>query len=115
MGAVLVSIGASYDGPRGGRTHLSPGDVALLDTLDGWTVHVPGHPDEVADAAAGRRSRQRRSGLPAAVDPEQRAGRTPQAGGLHVVRDAGPGAALLRRGRADARPDALAAIGGPAT
>lgn len=25
---------------------MSPGDVALLDTLDGWTVHVPGHPDE---------------------------------------------------------------------
>ena len=30
-----------------GRTHYSPGDVALLDTLDGWTVHVPGHADEV--------------------------------------------------------------------
>lgn len=29
-----------------GRTHQSPGDVALLDTLDGWTIHVPGHPDE---------------------------------------------------------------------
>jgi transketolase len=25
---------------------MAPGDVALLDTLDGWTVHVPGHPDE---------------------------------------------------------------------
>jgi transketolase len=24
--------------------------VALLDTLSGWTVHVPGHPDEVAAA-----------------------------------------------------------------
>jgi transketolase len=29
-----------------GRTHQSPGDVALLDTLDGWTIHIPGHPDE---------------------------------------------------------------------
>ncbi|KOV61898.1 transketolase family protein [Streptomyces sp. MMG1121] len=45
-GAVLVSAAASYDWPAGGYTHMSPGDVALLDTLDGWTVHVPGHPDE---------------------------------------------------------------------
>ncbi|HEY9367288.1 transketolase [Streptomyces sp.] len=43
---VLVSAAASYDWPAGGFTHMSPGDVALLDTLDGWTVHVPGHPDE---------------------------------------------------------------------
>lgn len=46
VGAVLVSIGGSYDDPAWGRTHQSPGDVALIDTLPGWTVHVPGHPDE---------------------------------------------------------------------
>jgi transketolase len=46
-GAILVSIGASYDSTPAGRTHHSPGDVALFDTLDGWTVHVPGHRDEV--------------------------------------------------------------------
>ncbi|MEV5011889.1 transketolase [Streptomyces sp. NPDC055692] len=45
-GAVLVSAAASLDWPAGGYTHMAPGDVALLDTLDGWTVHVPGHPDE---------------------------------------------------------------------
>jgi transketolase len=49
VGAVLVTVGASYDGSTAGRTHQSPGDVALLDTLaGGWTVHVPGHADEVA-------------------------------------------------------------------
>jgi transketolase len=47
VGAVLVSVGASYDGSGYGYTHFSPADVALLDTLDGWTVLVPGHPDEV--------------------------------------------------------------------
>lgn len=55
-GAVLVSIGASYDAAEEGYTHQSPGDVALLDTLDGWTVHTPGHRDEVPSllrAAAG--------------------------------------------------------------
>jgi len=56
VGAVLVSTGGSYDMSAFGRTHQAPGDVALLDTLDGWTVHVPGHPDEaealLRDAAA---------------------------------------------------------------
>jgi transketolase len=48
VGAVVVSTGASYDYPGAGRTHQAPGDVALLDTLPGWTVHVPGHPAEVS-------------------------------------------------------------------
>nr|AXL06061.1 transketolase [uncultured bacterium] len=57
VGAVLVSIGGSYDDLARGRTHQAPGDVALLDTLPGWTVHVPGHEDEaerlMRDALAG--------------------------------------------------------------
>lgn len=56
-GAILVSAGASYDMAPGGRTHQSPGDVALLGTLPGVTVHVPGHPDEaerLLRAAVGR-------------------------------------------------------------
>lgn len=46
VGAVLVSWAASYDLPCAGRTHQSPADVALIDCLPGWTVHVPGHPAE---------------------------------------------------------------------
>jgi len=46
VGAVLVSAGASYDIASGGRTHQAPADVALLNTLGGWTIHVPGHADE---------------------------------------------------------------------
>ena len=45
--AVLVSVGASYDAARSGRTHQAPEDVALMDTVPGFAVQVPGHPDEV--------------------------------------------------------------------
>jgi transketolase len=47
VGAVLVSVGASYDGSEMGYTHMSPMDVPLLDTLPGWTIQAPGHPGEV--------------------------------------------------------------------
>lgn len=45
--AVLVSVGASFDTARGGRTHQAPEDIALLDTVPGFAIHVPGHPDEI--------------------------------------------------------------------
>jgi transketolase len=57
VGAILVSIGASYDASDSGRTHQAPEDVALLSSLPDWAIHVPGHPDEaetlLRDAVAG--------------------------------------------------------------
>ena len=45
-GAILVSVGASYDSAASGRTHQAPEDVALVAALPGWRIFVPGHPDE---------------------------------------------------------------------
>jgi transketolase len=83
VGAILVSVGGSYDGAAMGRTHMSPGDVSLLDTMAGWTVHVPGHPAEIPPllrAAAGHDGNvyMRLSTL---VNDRPR-----PAGGLHAVR-----------------------------
>lgn len=44
---ILVSVGGSHDWPQGGRTHQAPEDVALMATLPGWAIHLPGHADEV--------------------------------------------------------------------
>lgn len=41
VGGVLVGGGGSFDIASGGRTHQVPGDIALLDTLPGITVHTP--------------------------------------------------------------------------
>jgi transketolase len=94
VAVTLVSIGASFDWVEGGRTHMAPGDVALMRTLPGWDIFVPGHPDE-AEAAlrianrSGRRSyirlstQQNRTTVPDAVE------------GLVVVRPAQPGSPLV--------------------
>lgn len=46
VGAVLVSFGASHDASREGRTHQTAADVCLIDSLPGFSIHIPGHPDE---------------------------------------------------------------------
>jgi len=50
VGAVLVSAGASYDLSVDGRSHQAPADVALLSTLSGWNVYIPGHAEEAERA-----------------------------------------------------------------
>ncbi|PJN30039.1 transketolase family protein [Kitasatospora sp. CB02891] len=89
VGAVLVSAGASYDMASGGRSHQSPGDVALLSTLPHWTIHVPGHPDE---AEAQLREAATGDGL-VYVRLSNQSNAEPY--GLR----SGPGFRLLRRGR----------------
>lgn len=75
VGGILVSCGASYDVAAYGRTHHSPGDVALMATLPCWRIHVPGHPDEVelllkdaarTDDAVYIRLSERKNAAPAA-------------------------------------------------
>ncbi|ALL74206.1 transketolase [Pseudonocardia sp. EC080610-09] len=85
-GALLVSAGASYDMAGAGETHFGSRDVALLDTLDGWTVHVPGHADE-AEA-------QLRAALPGDDRVYVRLSGASNAAALST----GPGMTVLRRG-----------------
>nr|WP_296773906.1 transketolase [Rhodococcus sp. (in: high G+C Gram-positive bacteria)] len=60
VGGIFVGSGGSYSMAAGGETHFGPRDVALLDTLDGWIVHVPGSADEAEDALrAGFESEER--------------------------------------------------------
>lgn len=86
LGAILVSTGASYDASTSGRTHQSPADVALLSALPGWTIHVPGHPDELEHAF--------RSALPGDERvyvrmSEERNARPVSGDGLVVLREGG--------------------------
>ncbi|MDJ0954135.1 MAG: transketolase C-terminal domain-containing protein [Acidimicrobiia bacterium] len=94
LGAILVSTGASFDAAREGRTHQSPGDVALLATLPGWKIQVPGHPDEVESmlrvAATGEervyiRLSAETNAHPHPVDGQLREIRTGSARGATVI------------------------------
>ncbi|MFF1836547.1 transketolase family protein [Streptomyces sp. NPDC058231] len=91
VSGVLVSAGGSYDWPAGGATHMAPGDVALIDTLDGWTVQVPGHPDEaeflLRQAAAGEDKVYLRLSLQQNEHPRPIGGGT----GFTPVREGGDG------------------------
>lgn len=48
VAGVFVSVGASLDAAAAGRTHQAPEDVAIVSSLPGFTVAVPGHAEEAA-------------------------------------------------------------------
>src|SRR4051812_1280774 len=99
VGALLVGGGGSYDWPQGGETHFGRRDVALLDTLDGWTVHVPGHADE-AETMLRHGMRRRDSVYVRLGEASNREAFDVRLPRLHVV----------RRGSAEARA-AVVAVG----
>src|SRR4029077_9077270 len=51
--AVLVSIAASCGAGWSGRWHQGPEDVALMDSVPGFSVVGPGHPAEVGALLRG--------------------------------------------------------------
>ena len=92
LGAVLVSIGASYDAAREGRTHQAPEDVALVAALPGWTIHVPGHVDELERLL--RESFAGDDRVYVRLSEETNHARV-DGGGFTVLRRGSPGAALV--------------------
>jgi transketolase len=93
LGAVLVSAGASYDVARGGRTHQAPEDVALLAALPGWTIHVPGHREEMERMfRAALRTDDR---IYLRLSLEENHARVDGDGDLHVLRRGEPVAPLV--------------------
>jgi len=92
LGAVLVSTGASYDAARAGRTHQAPEDVALVAALPGWTIHVPGHPEELERLF--RRSLTGDDRVYIRMSEEENHARV-DGGGFTVLRRGSPGAPLV--------------------
>ncbi|MCW2931584.1 MAG: fas [Actinomycetia bacterium] len=110
VGAILVSAGASYDIAAAGRTHQSPGDVALLSTLPDWTIHVPGHPDEaeaqLREAVQGDGLVYIRLSNQANKEPYGLGG-SPSPGELHPLRQGGSATVVVVGPLADTVLDAV--------
>jgi transketolase len=92
LGAILVSIGASYDAAHEGRTHQAPEDVALVAALPDWTIHVPGHVNEL-DVLL-RQSFEGDDRVYVRLSEETNHARV-DGGGFTVLRHGSPGAALV--------------------
>lgn len=46
LSGTFVSVGGSYDYAGLGCTHHCPADVSLMENIEGFSIYVPGHPDE---------------------------------------------------------------------
>jgi transketolase len=92
LGAVLVSTGASYDAARAGRTHQAPEDVAVMSALPGWTIHVPGHADELERLF--RRALRGDDAVYIRMSEEENAARV-DGDGIVILRRGSPGAPLV--------------------
>jgi len=84
--AVLVSIGASYDAARAGRTHQAPEDVVLMDSVPGFSVMVPGHPAEVEPLLRGAFGRLDSGSAYLRLSTEANVEARPVSASLQVVR-----------------------------
>jgi transketolase len=94
LGGVLVGGGGSFDASQGGRTHQTPSDVALMDTLPEVAIHAPGtasETDEVLRRAVAA------EGLHYVRVVEQTNTESFSGPGLHVVRR-GSGATVVALG-----------------
>ena len=94
VGGVLVGLGGSFDNAAAGRTHQSPGDVALMDTLPGMSIHTPSTSAEVDAVLRGAVAG---SGLHYVRVVSQANSRSFNGPGLHVVRR-GTGPAVIALG-----------------
>lgn len=92
LGAILVSIAASYDAAHEGRTHQAPEDVAIVAALPGWTIHVPGHVDELDALFRGALAGEDRVYI--RLSEETNHARV-DGGGFTVLRRGSPGAPLV--------------------
>jgi transketolase len=89
LGGVFVSVGASFDAASNGRTHQAPEDVAILATLPGWRIDVPGHPDEVERLLRTAASGTGRTYIRLSSIANHQAVELPPDGGMAVIRQGG--------------------------
>ncbi|MFC0674060.1 transketolase family protein [Brachybacterium hainanense] len=109
VGGVLIGSGGSYDMSVLGRTHQSPGDVALAATVPGIRIHAPAGTAEadriIREAAAGTGLEYVRISEQVSSAPRPH-GSLPD-GGLHVLHRGGGALSILALGHL--REAALAA------